>query len=109
MEYLTFAPASPTSGHRWWQKQFVHWMPSFLLPSWIRQLPFRGFDIDGHGAVSCKEMAHVIENCDGKLLQNVDLSEDGEFDFEEFLMPLCGGQLNPRFQRRTVTCTRAWL
>eukprot|EP00931_Biecheleriopsis_adriatica_P027106 TRINITY_DN16356_c0_g1_i1.p1 TRINITY_DN16356_c0_g1~~TRINITY_DN16356_c0_g1_i1.p1 ORF type:complete len:711 (+),score=130.84 TRINITY_DN16356_c0_g1_i1:17-2149(+) len=48
---------------------------------------FRGFDLNGDGSLTSKELERVLKNCDSQLsvIREGDQNGDGELDFEEFV------------------------
>mmetsp|Transcript_114583 Transcript_114583/g.272583 ORF Transcript_114583/g.272583 Transcript_114583/m.272583 type:complete len:108 (-) Transcript_114583:129-452(-) len=107
MEYLAFAPSSPTTGHQWVAEAvrivdaeckgtvaYTEFLAAIMDHNIeerkdLALAAFRGFDIDGDGTVTAKEMERVIENCDAALGDV--LLEGAELDFDDFMGLLKSG------------------
>eukprot|EP00930_Biecheleria_cincta_P056788 TRINITY_DN42842_c0_g1_i1.p1 TRINITY_DN42842_c0_g1~~TRINITY_DN42842_c0_g1_i1.p1 ORF type:complete len:677 (+),score=101.90 TRINITY_DN42842_c0_g1_i1:120-2150(+) len=103
MKVLQASPASPTSGHKWVEKvvqmidsektgkiAYTEFLAAVMDPNIedrkdLALAAFRGFDLDGSGSLSHKELRRVIESCDKDLIDKGDTNGDGELDFEEFV------------------------
>eukprot|EP00434_Breviolum_minutum_P029809 symbB.v1.2.026352.t1/scaffold2626.1/size122458/2 len=107
MEYLAFAPASPSSGHQWVAEAvsvldaqckgtiaYTEFLAA-IMDHHIEErkdlalAAFRGFDVDGSGTITSKEMERVIEDCDCELRDALD--DEAELDFEKFMKLLKSG------------------
>lgn len=107
MEYLTFAPASPSSGHQWVAEAvkvldaqckgtiaYTEFLAAIMDHNIeerkdLALAAFRGFDLDGNGTITSMEMGRVIEDCDSILPDT--LNEEAELDFAEFMKLLKSG------------------
>lgn len=109
MKVLRASPASPTSGHKWVEKvvhmidseqkgkiAYTEFLAAVMDPNIedrkdLALAAFRGFDLDGSGSLSHKELRRVIESGGKDLIDKGDKNGDGELDFEEFVSLLRDG------------------